>query len=81
MSNNETFKAELKKHLKTFKKSYDLCGVEFVYIDPEYGKTTRRIQASSPYAWEEYGEEILKIIETCEIVSYTFLPVKTMKGK
>ena len=81
MSSNETFKAELKKQLKTFKKSYDLCGVEFVYIDPECGKVTQSIKTSSPSSWKEYEEEILEIIETYEIVSYTFFPPKTTKGK
>ena len=73
MSVNESFKAELKERLKTFKKSNNLYGVEYVFIDPNFGKTTHTLKTRGRYSWEDFEKEIFQTIETCEILSYSFL--------
>ena len=74
MSLDKSFlKAQVVDHLRTYKKSNNLYGIEIVYNDPEYGKTTRSIQTRGRYSWEDFEKEILEIIEKCEIISCSFL--------
>ena len=73
MSKNEEFKAELKEKLKAFKRTNNLCGVEYVYNDPDLGRASHSIQTRGYYSWVDTAKEIFQTIETCEIISYAFL--------
>ena len=70
---NESFKAEFTEKWKNvFRKSNNLYGVTFTYEDPDFGRTIRSIQTRGYFSWEDFAKEIFEIIETCEIISYSF---------